>query len=744
MVEVELNRMLALGVLEPSTSAWASPLVLIPKKDGTARFCIDYRRLNQATKKDAYPLPRIDDTLELMRGSVCFCTLDLASGYWQLELAAEDREKTAVITHKGLFQFTVLPFGLCNAPSTFKRFMDNLLGALVGRVCLVYIDDVIVFGNSEEQCLENLDVVLGAIQSSGLKLKASKCHMMQREVNFLGHVVSEKGISTDPEKVKVVNLWPLPETETAVRAFFGFAGYYRSFVQDFATLAAPLYALTQKGVSFEWTKECQRVFIELKETLASAPVLAFPAELGSLVLDTDASDYGLGVVLSQQQADGTERVLSFASRALSKPERNYCVTRKELLAIVYAVRKYRHYLGRKIIVRTDHNALQWLFSFREPEGQMARWLVELSAYNLIIRHRPGKTHGNADGLSRIPCKQCGMPAEVKEITPSVGMVCPVLSQTPDNKDVCPVQRVRQRTVKNLQQAVPKMTEVTQSLERGVNIPVACWEGPGELAKLRREESRLKVSRGILGRDWVSPNGTTHWQPFIPVALRRECLYHAHDGPVAAHLGAAKTLSGLRKIGFWPGCTKDVDLYVRSCQVCQSKQRRPRPVDRALLRPVVPGYPWQRFQIDFMGPLPRTRRGNKYVLVVVDPFTKWAEAFPTTRITAKCAADVLVREVILRFGTPEIIQTDQGSAFDSKLFRSVCVLLGIHKTRTTPYHPQADGVVERLNRTLESMLTATVKTDQTDWDLQLPFVSAAYRSTKHATTGFSPNYLVLGR
>ena len=429
LVEEEISRMLELGVLEPSTSAWASPLVLIPKKDGKARFCIDYRKLNGVTKKDAYPLPRIDETLELLKGSNYFCTLDLASGYWQLELGAVDREKTAVITHKGLFQFTVLPFGLCNAPSTFERFMEAMLGALVGQVCLVYIDDVIVFGDTAELCLQNLDKVLGAIQETGLKLKASKCHLMQREVQFLGHVVTASGIATDPEKVRVVKDWPVPETVTALRAFLGFTGYYRNFVRDFANQAAPLYALTQKGVDYTWTPMCQSAFQSLKETLAYAPVLAFPSELGSLILDTDASEIGLGVVLSQIQDDGSERVLSFASRTLTRPEKNYCVTRKELLAIVYAVRKYRHYLGQRVIVRTDHNALQWLFSFKEPEGQMARWLVELSAYDLVVRHRAGKAHGNADGLCRIPCKQCGMgsAARVNFLTPLLAPICPIMN-----------------------------------------------------------------------------------------------------------------------------------------------------------------------------------------------------------------------------------------------------------------------------------------------------------------------------
>ena len=403
----EVDKMLEAGVIEESVSPWASPVVLVKKKDGTTRFCVDYRRLNAATVKDAYPLPRVEDCLDTMAGAAWFSSLDLASGYWQLDVAEGDKEKTAFTTHRGLYQFRRMPFGLCNAPGTFERVMEIVMRGLQWRTCLVYLDDIVVFSASFEEHLARLGEVLDRLIDAGLKVKASKCQLGRRRIGFLGHVVSKDGVQTDPAKVEAVESWPEPISSSEVRSFLGLAGYYRAFVPNFSTIAKPLSALAEKGRAFAWSAECGEAFSKLKELLTQSPILAFPHAEGQLILDTDASNTGLGVVLAQEQA-GQERVLAYGSRTLSKPERNYCVTRRELLAIVFGLRKFRHYLiGRPVRVRTDHSSLRWLLDFKEPEGQLARWLQVISTYDLVIQHRPGKLHGNADGLSRRPCKQCG-------------------------------------------------------------------------------------------------------------------------------------------------------------------------------------------------------------------------------------------------------------------------------------------------------------------------------------------------
>ena len=405
--EREVKKMLDRGVIEPSSSPWCSPIVLVKKKDGSTRFCVDFRRVNQVTSKDAFPLPRIQDALESLSGSRWFSTLDLQSGYWQVEMEEEDKPKTAFTTGSGLYQFVVMPFGLANAPASFERLMERVLAGLTPELCLVYLDDLIIHAKNFEEELKRLRKVFERLRAAGLKLNSKKCHLFQKRVCYLGHIVSEDGVETDPAKIKAIIEWPTPRTVTHVRSFLGLCSYYRRFICGFADIAKPLYKLTEQTKRpFHWKEESEAAFCRLKEVLTTAPVLAYPTCTDPFILDTDASDKGLGTVLSQLQ-DGEERVLAYYSRVLSKPERRYCVTRKELLAVVEGVRHFHHYLyGRRFLVRSDHGALQWLLNFKNPEGQLARWIELLDTYDFTIQHRPGHKHTNADALSRRPCRDC--------------------------------------------------------------------------------------------------------------------------------------------------------------------------------------------------------------------------------------------------------------------------------------------------------------------------------------------------
>lgn len=405
-VKDEIDKMLQNGIIEPSTSPWASPIVLVTKKDGSVRFCIDYRRLNAVTHKDSYPLPRIDDSLDALRGSKWFSTLDLQSGFWQVPMKNSDAEKTSFVTNVGLYQFKVMPFGLCNAPATFQRLMECVLSGLNFEICLLYIDDIIVFSETFDQHIDRLSTVLDKLQSANLKISPKKCSLFQKEVSFLGHIVSADGISTDPEKTKAIESWPEPKSVSELRSFLGTCAYYRRFIKSFSDIAKPLFKLTEKDSVFCWSEECQISFQTLKECLTSTPVLGYPDMNLEFVLDTDASAFCIGGILSQIK-DGKEQVIAYFSKSLSRPERNYCVTRRELLAVVESVKHFHHYLyGRYFTIRTDHGALNWLMHFKNPEGQMARWMEVLSVYDFAILHRPGKSHGNADGLSRRPCGEC--------------------------------------------------------------------------------------------------------------------------------------------------------------------------------------------------------------------------------------------------------------------------------------------------------------------------------------------------
>ena len=403
VVKKEIHDMLDKDVIEPSSSAWASPVVLVRKKDGSIRFCIDYRKLNDVSKKDAYPLPRIDDNLDALAGAEWFSTLDLASGYWQVAMKESDREKTAFCTRYGLFQWKVMPFGLCNAPGTFEHLMERVLAGLQWNTILLYLDDIIVFGRTIEEKFQRLTEVFERIRSAGLQLKPKKCHLFKTEVSFLGHRVSKEGVNTEEDKVQAVKEWPTPRGVKDVRAFLGLTGYYRRFVEGYAQIASPLINLTRKGTAFCWEAEQEEAFNGLKQKLISAPILGYPRAEGKFILDTDASQCAIGAVLSQEQ-DGKETVIAYGSRKLSKAEKNYCVTRKELLAIVWFCEQFKHFLiGHSFLLRTDHHSLKWLFGFKEPEGQIARWLERLASFQFVIEHRAGIKHGNGDGMSRPPC-----------------------------------------------------------------------------------------------------------------------------------------------------------------------------------------------------------------------------------------------------------------------------------------------------------------------------------------------------
>ncbi len=413
VIDENLDQMLANKIIEPSNSPWSSPVVLAKKKDGSNRFCVDLRRLNEITRKDAYPLPNIQDCLSSLAGAKWFCTLDLASGYWQVDMNESDKEKTAFATHRGLFQFRKMAFGLTNAPATFMRLMEKVLEGLNWEQCLVYLDDIIVFGETFDQCLERLGNVVQRIQDAGLKLKPGKCHLFRTEVSFLGHVVTDAGIACDPEKIDKVREWPAPESTADVKSFLGLANYYKRFIQGFSDIAKPLTELTGKNKRFHWDNHCEQSFQALKEALTTAPILAYPSSDPNdlFILDTDASNFGMGAVLSQVQ-DGTEYVIAYASKGLSRSQRNYCTTYRELLALVEFITHFKHFLlGRKFVVRSDHSSLRWLLNFKDAEGLVGRWLAKLANYDFDIEHRAGVNHGNADAMSRNPAikrrKCCG-------------------------------------------------------------------------------------------------------------------------------------------------------------------------------------------------------------------------------------------------------------------------------------------------------------------------------------------------
>ena len=723
-IEELLEEMKKSGIIEPSSSPWSSPVTLSPKKDGSKRFCVDYRRLNNVTRKDSYPLPRIDDTFDLLHGSRWFATLDLKSGYWQVELYPADKEKTAFTTGSGLWQFTVMPFGLCNAPATFERLMENVLRGLLRKICLVYLDDVIVFANSPEELLDRLGQVLQRFHTAGLKLAPKKCQLFQKEVRYLGHIVSEKGIAADPEKLEAVKNWPVPQDQHEVRSFLGLCSYYRRFVKDYAHITTSLNQLMGTHSPFIWTDECQEAFDCLKEKLCSPPILALPEPGKTFIVDTDASNTAIGGVLSQKDEQG-ERVIAYFSKTLSQPEKNYCVTRRELLAVVRTLKHFHKYLyGQKFLLRTDHSALQWLMTFKEPEGQVARWIQQLQEYNFEVQHRKGASHRNADALSRRPCTgRCRTENHAKiqnmRFTTSFD-----LKEAQDQDEVL-------RQVKSWKQAGerPSWHEIADRDQ--------------ELKILWAQFDSLDTVDGILCRMWESADGTEKKpQLLVPRSVVTEILQEVHNGISGGHLGVTKTLSKIRERFYWPAYKLDVENWCRRCVTCAAS-KGPQTRGRAQMRIYNVGFPFERIAMDVAGPFPVTKNGNRFVLVIGDYFSKWMEAYPIPNQEAETVAKVLVEEWIARFGVPLELHTDQGRNFESRLFQEMCKLLGIKKTRTTPSRPQSDGMVERFNLTVDQFLSKVVSSNQEDWDCYLPYFLLAYRSSIHESTRQTPARVMFG-
>ena len=399
----QVQQMLSSNVIRPSNSPWASPVVMVRKKDGSLSFCVDFRQLNAATVKDAHSLPRIDDLLDALHGARWFSTLDLKSGYWQVPISEQDKEKTAFRTSSGqLFEFNQVPFGLCSAPATFSRLMDRVLAGLHWETCLFYLDDIIAFSSTWVEHLARLREVFERLRHAKFKLGAAKCTFAAKEVSCLGHRVTEEGLLPDPSLLAVIRDIPPPKTATEVRSFLGLAGYYRRYVKGFAAIAAPLHALTRKDAVFHWSEDCQNAFDQLKLRLTTSPITAFPDFSQEFRLYTDASTAGLGAILAQVR-DGKERIICCASRALNKAEKSYPATKLECLAIVWAVAKFRPYLmTMPFEVFTDHYALQWLKTMRTGSALLHRWSAALEEYDFTVRHRPGKIQTHVDRLSRLP------------------------------------------------------------------------------------------------------------------------------------------------------------------------------------------------------------------------------------------------------------------------------------------------------------------------------------------------------
>lgn len=726
-----LQGMLDSGVVKESSSPWAAPVVLARKKDGSWRFCVDYRKLNAVTHKDSFPLPRIEESLASLSKAEWYSTLDLASGYWQVEVDPADQEKTAFTTPFGLYQFERMPFGLCNAPATFQRLMQRCLGSHVYDCLLIYLDDIIVYSPDFHTHLQHLEQVFSRLQAHGLKLQPRKCRLFQRKVTYLGHVVSSQGVATDPEKTAAVQDWPTPTTVKQVRSFLGFAGYYRRFIPAFSKVAAPLNQLLQgkanrPSSAIQWTAKCQCAFDALKQALLTAPILAYADFQHPFRLYTDASLEGLGAVLAQVQ-DGKERVVAYASRSLHPPERsdqNYSSFKLELLALKWAItEKFKDYLwGAHVTVFTDNNPLVHLETARLGATEQ-RWVAQLANYSYEIRYRPGTANRNADALSRLPGEITEAAAQaVRKTEPVESPMGPERWGKQQKRD----PDLQQMHLWKAQGEPPTLTNPSTL--------------SSQLRGLLREWDRLELQGGILVRCVTEPDtGTPVQQVVIPVDQARQLWEEYHKA--AGHASGDRMVSLLRRRFYWVGMSRSARAWANECMNCILGKRGTQP--KAPLCSLSPSYPFEIVALDFLS-LGRPFDTYPYVLVITDVFSRYALAVPTRDQTALTTAKVLWTNLILPFGCPERILSDQGGAFESDLMHELCAMYGCKKDRTTPYHPQGNGACERFNRTLLSLLSTIDVGSQAQWPTALPALLQAYNNTTHSSTGMTPHYVLFGR
>ena len=710
-VSDQVQQMLDNGIIRPSSSPWNAPVILVKKKDDSMRFVCDFRGLNDVTKKDSYPLPHIRDVIDRMEGAQFWTTLDAASAYWSMPVAEEDKEKTAFSVPRGKFEFNVTPFGLCNAGASYQRMMDITLSGLPSDRVLAYMDDIVIFSGNFQEHLHNLEQVFQRLQSSGISLKLSKCVFACNKVNFLGFELSKGGIKPQARLTEAIDNYKRPETRKELKGFLGLAGFYRSFIQNFAEICQPLNKLTSENVPFQWDDSCEIAFSVLKQKLSSKPVLSFPKLGEPFIVEVDASNHAVGGVLSQVGNDDCLHPVAYFSTALQPSQKNWSATTKEAFALVSAVRHWQVYLaGTTFVLNSDHNPLTHLREQKDPRGKFARWLAELEEFDYSVQYIPGKFNIKADALSRNKAaSDIQPPTEFEEnIYALFG-----------NKEGFRVQ------LKEEQSKDPLISDATICVLNGEKI---------SKGKLKRVQLQLRVCDSIL---------TKSGRPIIPPSLRKLIVTEYHN---IAHFGTDKVYSLLKDRYYWPSMYNYIKLFSQGCETCQKTKCTTSPPKAPLVPMFIPNAPMQFLSID-IAYLPKDNNGYQYLLLIGDIFSKFVQAVPLKDQTAPKIVDALLRNWIYIHGSPFYLLSDQGSNVDGEVMAEICNELGIEKRRSSAYHSQGNGFAERNIRTVKDLLRSVLlhrRLQQSKWRSILPGLVFALNASESKATRCVPYNVVFGR
>ena len=717
-VDKQISEMLRNGIIEESQSPWCSPMMIVKQRTREGkikfRFVIDMRKLNDVTVKDAFPLPRIDQSLDAL-GDACYLSVvDAARGYFQVKLKEKDREKTAFVANNKLYQFRVMSLGLANAPSTYSRLMDLVLHGLTYRYCLVYLDDTIIYSRTFEEHLEHLEEIFDRFIKAKLKLKPEKCTFAADEVPYLGFIVTTKGIRPDDRKIKAIQDMPFPNTAKEMIRFLGGVNFYRDFIPKFSFIASILYKMSQNEKKFKAqakSQDAHQAFDTLKTALMTAPVLAYPDFKLPFTIQCDASNIAVGAVIGQR-FERKFRPVMYGSRHLTSAESRYSATERELLAIVWAAKRFNPYIyGRHATFITDHQPLVTMRSLKEPMGRIGRLFNKIQDIDYDLVYQPGASNYTADLLSRPTVEANSVELRVEScINWSV-------EQSLDSY---------LRAIKTWVQSEARDTQLQVELPEGFR---------DEWLKVL---DRLDVQNDVLV---FSDNGVT--RTVVPTQVVPVILRVHHDLPLAGHRDFEKTYATISSRYFWIKMHSDVKQYCSSCHLCQTKKHLNQSV-RAPLKPIKINQTWQLIGIDGAGPLPITASENRYILIAVDYFSKFCVAKAVPDLTAITAAQFLFDEVICRFGMPNSVVSDHGKNFESILFAQLCKLCQIKTSKSTFYHPEGNGLVERMIKSIKQILTMYVDSKHSNWDIHLQSAVSAYNTAIQNSIGCSPYEVLFGR
>lgn len=805
-VNKQMTKMLDENIIQHSTSPWSSPVWVVPKKLDASnerkwRIVIDYRKLNEVTISDAHPIPNIEDILDQLGDAKYFTTLDLASGFHQIEMNPEDKQKTAFSTPLGHYEFNRMPFGLKNAPATFQRLMNTVLAGLQGIDCFVYLDDIVIYGKSLSEHNERLTKIFEKLRTHNLKLQVDKCEFLRKEVAYLGHIISEKGVKPNPDKIQAILNIKTPKNQKDIKSFLGLVGYYRKFIPKFAHISKPLTKLLKKDTPFNFDENCIQSFNTLKQSLTQEPILQYPNFNEPFVLTTDASNEAIGSILSQGQI-GKDLPISYFSKTLNSAEKNYSTTEKELLAIVQSVKHFRPYLyGTKFTIVTDHKPLTWLFNCKDPSSRLVRWRLKLLEYDYKITYKPGVQNTNADALSR----------PINHIKDSI------ITADPKEKSFANFQKFHYQ---NVTPKSYKRIEIALEKVQNLIIPYSCDLSQnnryseyvtkncptlsnfknhrcGETALLNSQVDQQKIFL-IFIKNFAADkvDHTTLYECFenlnlmlnhnkitdvhlinicqdhpnlkdetfnslieytlnknIQVSIITNDLIHPksneekltimqeyHDHPLAGHPGINRTYENIKKYYFWKNMKSDIEKHVQNCKNCQTIKTSFQAKTPMIITTVSNDFN-EQVAMDIMGPYPVTELGNRFILTIQDDLTKYIQAYPIPEHNAEVVALHFLKYCTI-FGFPNNILTDQGSEFTSKLLKEITKLLDIKHKLATPYHPQTNGSLERSHLTLRDYIKSYIDKDH-NWDELIYLASHAYNTHTNRNTNETPYKLVFG-